>query len=56
MDSYFYELIETSQVTSFLFRHTRLGLNGEPFIMYKFRTLNEQGKAIHPFLRRTGLD
>jgi exopolysaccharide biosynthesis polyprenyl glycosylphosphotransferase len=64
-------LIRLSSTGAAIFRHKRIGLNGQPFIMYKFRTMyqevNEYEEApikvddsrilpIGRFLRRTSLD
>ncbi len=64
-------LIRLSSPGRTIFRHTRIGLNGKPFIMYKFRTMykdvNEYQEApiqkddprvipIGRWLRRTSLD
>jgi len=39
-----------------IFRQTRVGQNGETFDLFKFKTIDEEGRVARPFLRHTGLD
>ena len=39
-----------------IFKQTRIGKDGQPFTIYKFRTMDDQGNITRPLLRRSGLD
>ncbi|MBT8574543.1 sugar transferase [Polynucleobacter paneuropaeus] len=52
-------VIRVNMGSPVLFRQTRPGLNGKPFVVYKFRTMSEQvddaGDALPDGMRLTGL-
>ena len=39
-----------------IYRQARIGKDGKPFTMLKFRTMDDEGNITRPWLRRTGLD
>jgi lipopolysaccharide/colanic/teichoic acid biosynthesis glycosyltransferase len=39
-----------------IFTQMRIGKDGQPFRIYKFKTMDEHGNVTRPLLRRTGLD
>ena len=39
-----------------IYQQSRIGKDGKPFTMLKFRTMDDEGNITHPLLRRWGLD